>query len=87
MTHQESTALMILNFLDLKYLFFSVIFLSEIGEYPPPTLNGNNFTQKPLAELGVTPLPLTEKDLLCSILTTSLSSVYKQFITQCYLHL
>ena len=28
------------EFLDLKYLLFSGIFLSGIGGYPPPPLNG-----------------------------------------------
>ena len=29
-----------MEFLDLKYLLFSGIFLSGIGGYPPPPLNG-----------------------------------------------
>ena len=29
-----------MEFLDLKFLFFSGIFLSGIGRYPPPPLSG-----------------------------------------------
>ena len=31
-----------LEFSDLKYLLFSGIFLSGIGGYPPPPLNGKS---------------------------------------------
>ena len=44
-----------MEFLDLKYLFFS-----GIGGYPPPPLKENHPAQKPIAERGVPP-PLTEK--------------------------
>ena len=51
-----------MEFLDLKYLLFSGIFLSGIGGYPPPPLTENHPSQKPLAERGGTPTPLlTEK--------------------------
>ena len=49
-----------MEFLDLKYLFFSGIFLSGIGGYPPPLLMESHPAQKPFAERGVTP-PLTGK--------------------------
>ena len=48
------------KFLDLKYLFFSRIFLSGIWGYPPLPLTKNRSAQKPLEEIGGTP-PLTEK--------------------------
>ena len=38
-----------MDFLDLKYLLFSRIFLSGIGGYPPPPLKENHSAQKPLA--------------------------------------
>ena len=47
------------RFLDLKYLLFSGIFLLGIGGYPPSPLTLNQFAQKPLAELGGAPPPLT----------------------------
>ena len=46
-----------IEFLDLKYLLFSGIFLSGIGGYPPPPLTENHPAQKPLAEMGGTPRP------------------------------
>ena len=48
-----------IEFLDLKNLLFSGIFLSGIGGYPPP-LTDNHCAQKSLAERGGTP-PLTDK--------------------------
>ena len=42
-----------IEFLDLKYLLFSGIFLSGIGGCPPPPLTENLPAQKPLAERGV----------------------------------
>ena len=49
-----------MEFLDLKYLLFSGIFLSRIGGYPPPLLTENHPAQKPLAEGGgVLPCPLS----------------------------
>ena len=50
-----------IEFLDLKNLLFSGIFLSGIGGYPPPPLTGNHPAQKPLAEMGGTPPFLPEK--------------------------
>ena len=50
-----------IEFSDLKSLLFSEIFLSGIGGYPPPPLRENHPAQKPLAEMGGTPPPLTEK--------------------------
>ena len=44
-----------------KNCCFSGIFLSGIGGYPPPPLMENHPAQKPLAEMGGTPPPLTEK--------------------------
>ena len=44
-----------MEFLDLKYLLFSGIFLSRNGGYPPPPLTENHPAQKPLAETGGTP--------------------------------
>ena len=50
-----------IEFLDLKNLLFSGIFLSGIGGYPPP-LNGQSLCSKKLSgKGGVPPLPLTEK--------------------------
>ena len=51
-----------IEFLDLKNLLFSGIFLSGIGGTPIPPLTENHPAQKPLAEMGGTPIPpLTEK--------------------------
>ena len=50
-----------IEFSDLKNLLFSGIFLSGIGGYPPPPLTENHPAQKPSAEMGGTPSPLTEK--------------------------
>ena len=41
-----------IEFLDLKKLLFSGIFLSRIGGYPPTPLTENHPAQKPLAEMG-----------------------------------
>ena len=49
------------EFSNLKYLLFSGIFLSVIGGYPPPPLTENHPAQKPFAEMGGAPPPLTEK--------------------------
>ena len=46
-----------MEFLDLRYLLFSGIFLSRIGGYPPRPLTENHPAQKPLAERGVPPPP------------------------------
>ena len=54
-----------MEFLSLKYLLFSGIFLSGIGGYPPPPLTKNHPAQKPLAEMGVPP-PLNGKNPLSS---------------------
>ena len=50
-----------IEFSDLEYLLFSGFFLSGIGGYPPPPLTAKQPAQKPLAEMGGTPPPLTEK--------------------------
>ena len=50
-----------IEFLDLKNLLFSGIFLSGIGGYPPPPLTENHPAQKSLAERGGTPPPLNGK--------------------------
>ena len=44
------------QFWDIKYLF-----LAELGGTPLPPLTENHPAQKPLAEKGGTPPPLTEK--------------------------
>ena len=49
-----------IEFLNLKYLLFSGIFLSGIGGYTPP-LNGKSLCSKKLSGKGGTPPPLTEK--------------------------
>ena len=49
-----------IEFLDLKNLLFSGIFLSRIGGYTPP-LTEHHCAQKSLAERGGTPPPLTDK--------------------------
>ena len=46
-----------IEFLDLKYLFFSRIFLSGIWGYPPLPLTENHSAQKPLEEIGGTSPP------------------------------
>ena len=46
-----------MGFLDRKYLLFNGIFLSGIGGYPPPPLNGKSSCPKiliPLTELTET---------------------------------
>ena len=49
-----------IEFFDLKNLFFSEIFLSGVGGYPPPPLNGKSSCLKTLS--GKAPPPaLTEK--------------------------
>ena len=45
-----------IEFSNLKYLLFS-----GIGGYPLPPLTDNHTAQKPLAERGGTPPPLTDK--------------------------
>ena len=51
-----------LQFWDLKYLLFSGIFLSGIGGYPPPPLNGKSSCPKTFSgKGGYSPLPLTDK--------------------------
>ena len=55
-----------IEFLDLKNLLFSGIFLSGIGGYPPPPLMENHPAQKPLAEMGGNPPPLNRKNPLSS---------------------
>ena len=47
-----------MEFSDLKYLFFSGIFLSKIGGYPPPPLNGKSSCPKILSGKGGYPPPL-----------------------------
>ena len=46
-----------IEFLDLKNLLFSGIFLSGIGGVPPPPLTDNHCAQTMLAERGGTPPP------------------------------
>ena len=46
-----------MEFSDLKYLLFSGIFLSGIGGYPPPPLNGKSSCPKTLGGKGGTPPP------------------------------
>ena len=46
-----------IEFLDLKNLLYSRIFLSGTGGYPPPPLTENHPAQKPLVEMGGTPSP------------------------------
>ena len=56
-----------IEFLDLKNLLLSGIFLSGIGGYPPPPLTENHPAQKPLAEMGGgSPPPLIGKNPLSS---------------------
>ena len=50
-----------IEFLELKNLLFSGIFLSGIWGYPPPPLTENHPAQKPLTEMGGTSPPLTDK--------------------------
>ena len=46
-----------IEFLDLKNLLFSGIFLSVSGGYSPPPLTDNHCAQKSSAERGGTPPP------------------------------
>ena len=46
-----------MEFLDLKYLLFSGIFLSGIGGYPPPRHNGKSSCPKTLSGKGGYPPP------------------------------
>ena len=46
-----------MEFSDLKYLLFSGIFLSGIGGYPPPPLNGKSSCPKTLSGKGGYPHP------------------------------
>ena len=46
-----------MEFLDLKYLLFSGIFLSRMGGYPPPPLNGKSSCPKTLSGKGGYPHP------------------------------
>ena len=55
-----------IEFLDIKYLLFSGIFLSGIGGYSPPPLTENHSAPKPLAELGGTSPPINGKNPLSS---------------------
>ena len=41
-----------MGFSDLKYLLFNGIFLSGIGGYPPPPLNGKSSCPKTLSGNG-----------------------------------
>ena len=50
-----------IEFLNLKKLLFSGIFLSGIWGYPPLPIMDNQCTQKSLADRGDTPPPLTGK--------------------------
>ena len=51
-----------IEFSNLKYLLFSGIFLSAIGGYPPPPLNGQSSCPKTLSgKGGYNPPPLTDK--------------------------
>ena len=50
-----------MEFSDLKYLLFSGIFLSGIGGYPPPPLNGKSSCPKTLSGQGGSPPPLMVK--------------------------
>ena len=54
-----------IEFLDLKNLLFSGIFLSRIGGYPLSPLTDNQPDQKPFAERGGHP-PLNGQNLLSS---------------------
>ena len=38
-----------IEFLDIKYLLFSGIFLSRMGGYPPPPVNGKSSCPKTLS--------------------------------------
>ena len=49
-----------IEFLDLKNLLFGGIFLSGIGGYPSPPLNGQSLCSKKLSGKGGNP-PLTDK--------------------------
>ena len=46
---------------DLKYLFLAEFSLEELRVTPLPPLTENHPAQKPLAERGGTPPPLTDK--------------------------
>ena len=50
-----------IEFLDLKYLLLAEFSLAESGGTPLCAIMANHPAQKPLAELGGAPPPLTEK--------------------------
>ena len=50
-----------IEFLDLKNLLFSGIFLSGIGGDPPLPLTDNHCAKKSLADRGGVPPPITGK--------------------------
>ena len=55
-----------IEFLDLKNLLFSGIFLSGIGGYPLPPLNGQSLCSKKLSGKGGYPTPLNGQNPLSS---------------------
>ena len=52
-----------MKFSDLKYLFFSGIFLSGIGGHPPLPLNGKSSCPKTLSGKGGYPPPERKSQL------------------------
>ena len=55
-----------IEFLDLKNLLFSGIFLSGFGGYSPPSLNGQSLCSKKLSGKGGAPPPLNGQNPLSS---------------------
>ena len=55
-----------IEFLDLKNLLFSGIFLSGIGGYPPSPLNRQSLCSKKLSGKGGYPPPLNGQNPLSS---------------------
>ena len=54
-----------IEFLDLKYQLFSGIFLSGIGGYRPPPLNGKSSCSKTLCGNGRYPHPPPLAEKIC----------------------
>ena len=70
-----------IEFSNLKYLLFSGIFLSGIGGYPPPPLNGKSSCPKTLSGKGGYPRPpLNGKNPLSSFWQVTLVPTLKGYL-------
>ena len=71
-----------MGFSDLKYLLFNGIFLSGIGGYPSPPLNGKSSCPKTLSKKGGYPL-LNRKNMLSNFCKVPLYNVIMFFYNLC----